>query len=248
MTPLLDGVRSVLFAHAHPDDETLATGALIAWLTGRGVAVSVLTATRGERGEIVSGVVVSDDLDGHREAELAGALAALGVARHGWLGSGEARVSGLGERRYVDSGMQWVTPTVAGAATDSGPDCLVFAPVAEAAADLAAYVRAVGAELVVSYDSDGGYGHPDHVAMHQISRLAAEVTGVPFAVVVSIPRDGSAAASEPAVEWFDLAQELPVVTAALRCHASQLTVSGSDVIHSGGQREPIQTRIGLRRG
>ncbi|MBK8459870.1 MAG: PIG-L family deacetylase [Micropruina sp.] len=248
MTSLLDGVRSVLFAHAHPDDETLATGALIAWLSRRGVAVSVLTATRGERGEIVSGVVVDGDLDAHREAELAGALAALGVTRHGWLGSGPARVFGLPARRYCDSGMQWVTPSVAGPAADSGPDCLVAAPVAEAAADLAAYVRAVGAELVISYDSDGGYGHPDHVAMHHISRTAAELAGVPFAVVVSVPRDGSRASSESGVEWFDLAGELPAVIDALRCHASQLTVLGSDVIHSGGQLEPIQTRIGLRRG
>lgn len=247
MSSLLEGVGAVLLAHAHPDDETLATGALIAWLARRGVAVTVLTATRGERGDVVPGVQVEGDLVAHRVAELSGALDALGVARHGWLGSGAARAPGLAERRYADSGMRWVTETVAGPADDSGPDSLVAAPVSEAADDLAEFVRAVRAELLVSYDSDGGYGHPDHVRMHQISRVAAERAGVPFAVVVSHPRDGSVASGDPRVEWFELQSELPAVNAALRCHASQLTVDGPDVIHSGGQREPIQTRIGLRR-
>ena len=141
--------------------------------------------------------------------------------------------------------MRWVTPTLAGPAEDSGPHAFTAADPAGAAADLAAYLRAVRPSALVSYDADGGYGHPDHVALHHISKAAAAEAGVPFIEVVSQPRDGSIPARDDIV-WFDLPHRLPEVTAALRQHATQLTVDGADVVHSGGQREPIQLRIGLR--
>src|SRR3984957_1317473 len=105
----------VLFVHAHPDDETLETGGTIAALVDRGAKVTVLTCTRGERGEIIP-----DDLRPAleskaamaklREAELAAAMKILGVTDHRYLGDRNARWSGAADRVYVDSGMSWGKP------------------------------------------------------------------------------------------------------------------------------------------
>ena len=245
-----DGVRRVVFAHAHPDDETLATGALIQHLTRSGVAVAVVTATRGELGAVVPGPLSAlegtPELEPHRVGELTAALRALGAEGPYFLGDPPARAIGLAPRRYTDSGMRWITPTVAGPGGQAGPDAFTAAEVAEAAADLAAFLRFWRADLVVSYESDGGYGHPDHVHAHHVGVHAAELAGVPFAEVVSIPRDGSQPASA-GVEWFDFDGYYHELMPALTAHASQFTVDGRDAIHSGGQREPLQLRTGVRR-
>ena len=99
---------------------------------------------------------------------------------------------------------------------------------------------------MVSYQAAGGYGHPDHVRMHHVARQAAERAGVPFAEVISIPRDGTEPDSD-GVTWYDLDDRLAELLPALAAHASQYTVDGTDVVHSGGQREPIQLRTGVRR-
>lgn len=95
---ILDSATRVLFLHAHPDDETLATGALIADLIARGVEVAVVTATRGERGEITD-PGLAEDLVALRERELAAALAVLGVRHHAFLGTPPARAGDPGLRR-----------------------------------------------------------------------------------------------------------------------------------------------------
>ncbi|TFB94519.1 PIG-L deacetylase family protein [Cryobacterium sp. HLT2-28] len=233
---------SVLFVHAHPDDETISTGALIAELVAHGIRVSLLTASRGERGEVVpgplSGLEGTAALTTAREQELQRATAALGVADRFWLGEPPARAAGLAPRRYRDSGMTWIRPGLAGPARDVDGDALAIAPLAEVAADVAALILAQRPALVVSYDSGGGYGHPDHVRMHDAALAACRAVGTPFAEILHEPAaDG---------EWFVLDRHLSTVTAALRCHASQLTVDGSHIVHSGGQREPITTSIGLR--
>ncbi len=249
MTDPFRATTRAVFAHAHPDDETLATGALIQHLTEAGVAVAVLTATRGERGEVVPGplshLAGTAELDAHREAELAAALRALGAEGPFFLGEPPARASGVPPRRYRDSGMRWVTPTLAGPSEDAGPEAFTSASIAEPVADLAAFLTAWRAQLVVSYQADGGYGHPDHVRMHHVAVAAAESTGVPFAEVISIPRDGAPPESE-GVTWYDRSDRLDALLPALRAHASQFTVDGRDVIHSGGQREPLQLRTGVR--
>ena len=236
-------IRHVCFVHAHPDDETLASGALIAHLVDAGIAVSVLTATRGEMGGVVegllSGLVGTPALEQRREAELAGALASLGVREHAYLGMAPARAVDE-PRRYRDSGMRWVTPTVAGPAEESDERSLSLADGAEATADIAAYLRSVGADLVVSYDTDGGYGHPDHVRSHELAKAAAGEVGIPFAALT--------AHRDLADRWWELEPYLPRVAAALRHHRTQLTVhdDGATVTHSGGQSEPILTSTGLR--
>ena len=185
------------------------------------------------------------ELDVHRVGELTAALRALGAEGPFFLGDPPARATGLAPRRYTDSGMRWVTPSVAGPGDDAGPDAFTSAPPDEAAADLASFLTWWRADLVISYESDGGYGHPDHVHMHHVARRAAERVPLPFAEVVSIPRDGTAP-PQHGVEWFDLTDRYDQLLPALLAHASQFTVTGRDAVHSGGQREPLQLRTGVR--
>lgn len=243
--PILDGVRRVLFCHAHPDDETLSTGALIGHLVDHGVACDVVTATRGEMGEVVPGplshLAGTDELHAHREGELAGALAVLGVENHAFLGTSPARAQGLEPRTYRDSGMQWIREGLAGPADTTDQRAFSVASIDDELADLLALVAAWQPDLLVSYDANGGYGHPDHVRMHHLARAAASAAGVGFAEVRHEPGEG--------VEWFELDVQLPRVAGALRHHATQLTVQpdGAHVVHSGGQHEAIVTRVGLAR-
>ena len=243
---LLEEWSRVVVAHAHPDDETLSTGVLLAELSRRRVQAYVVTATRGEEGGLVEGVPAAepgtDAYAAHREQELAEALVELGVHQHAFLGAPPALAAGRSPRLYRDSGMRWVTPTVAGPADGEDPRSFTAAPAAEAAADLAAYVRHVQPDALVTYDADGGYAHPDHVRLHEVALLTARETGVPLVVLAADAAD----ASED-WEWHDLAAHRPAVAAALSHHATQLTVIGGEVVHVGGQREPIRTRIGLRR-
>lgn len=231
----LDDAARVLFLHAHPDDETLATGALIADLVARGVEVAVVTATRGEQGELTD-PRLTDDLVALRESELAGALAVLGVPHHAFLGTPPARATGLPPRHYTDSGMAWVTPDLAGPGPDAGPDSLSAAELSEPAADLVAYAHRYRPDVLVSYQADGGYGHPDHVACHRIAAAAAERAGVRFVEVVSHPPSGPG----PLDGYRDLVAE------ALRRYRSQLWIDEGEVVHVGGQRHPIPTSGDVR--
>ncbi|RMB61744.1 PIG-L family deacetylase [Tessaracoccus antarcticus] len=232
---------NICFVHAHPDDETLATGALIAHLGQEGHQVFVLTATRGEMGDVVPGplspLAGTPELELRREQELAGALEVLGVTGSAFLGSDTARAI-LPSRRYLDSGMRWVTPEVAGPAEHADEASLSAADHTEVAADIAAYLRHIDAELAISYDVDGGYGHPDHVAMHHATRRAASQVGIGFAVISPEPGDG--------VHWYALEDLLPVVVEALGHHQTQLSVHGTTLTHSGGQPDVVRTSVGLK--
>lgn len=246
---LIPDARRVLLVHAHPDDETLATGALIADLVADGVEVHVVTATRGERGELMPDVADvepgSPAYVALRERELAGALDALGVSTHSFLGMPPARDPGaVGSRSYRDSGMRWVRDGLAGPAADSGPESFTAAMMADAVADLSAAVTATDPDLLVTYDAGGGYGHPDHVRTHEVTTAVARAHGIP--VIEVIPPDREVPGDASAVQWHDRSEHLPRVQEALRAHASQVRVEGADVVHVGGQREPIVTRVGLR--
>lgn len=244
---LLDSVTSVLLVHAHPDDETISTGGLIAHLASSGIRVSLVTATRGERGEVVAGPLAelagTPALAEARERELERAARALGVHEGFWLGEGPARAPRLPPRRYRDSGMQWIRPGLAGPAPDSETDALARAPLDEVTADLVAVLQHVRPSLVISYDATGGYGHPDHVRVHDAALAASRSLAMAYAEILDSPELDHAAAH---AEWFDLGAQQDIVRTALRCHASQLTVDGDFIVHSGGQRDPIRTAIGLR--
>ncbi|MFC5928702.1 GlcNAc-PI de-N-acetylase [Cryobacterium melibiosiphilum] len=240
-TSILDGCCSALFVHAHPDDETISTGALIAELVARGIRVTLLTATRGERGEVVAGPLTglegTVELAAERERELQRATDALGIAERFWLGEIPAQEPSRSPRRYRDSGMEWIRPGLAGPANDVDEDALVRAPLVEVVTDVAALMRHVEPDLVISYDNGGGYGHPDHVRVHEAAVQASAECRIRFAEIASTPG--------ARVEWFELEEHRATVTAALRQHASQLTVDGTEIVHSGGQRETITTSIGL---
>jgi N-acetyl-1-D-myo-inositol-2-amino-2-deoxy-alpha-D-glucopyranoside deacetylase len=216
----------VLFVHAHPDDETLATGGSIAALLDTGAEVTVLTATRGERGEMLTPALAPLFGDGprvaaHRQTEIAGALAALGGPRHLWLGQPGARPTDLAPRWYTDSGMQWGADGRAEAAGDAPADSLTSADISEVVDDIRAAIRTTGADVVVTYGDDGGYGHPDHVRVHHAARYAAKAEDLPFAMVVD-PESGEADLV------VDTAGVRPRLRAALEQYRSQLTVDPVD--------------------
>ena len=238
-----EGARSVLFVHAHPDDETLSSGGVILRLVERGVRVTLLTATRGERGGVVPELQerIGDDpevLTGIRLDELRRAVEVLGIRDAYFLGEPPARAAGLPPRRYSDSGMRWVTPTVAGPVDDAAAEALTLAPEAEVVSDVLALIRHTRPDVVVSYDDHGGYGHPDHRCIRAAALLASREAGVPFAELVAAEALGAFV--------VDASDRLDGIADALRAHATQLTVDGDHVVHCGGQREPIATVVGVR--
>jgi N-acetyl-1-D-myo-inositol-2-amino-2-deoxy-alpha-D-glucopyranoside deacetylase len=228
----------VLFVHAHPDDETITTGGTLATLVDRGAAVTVVTCTRGERGEVVAGVPVPESaeaLAAVREAELRAALGILGVTDHRFLGGADARWGTRPLRRYTDSGMRWGA-SGAEPSDELDPASLTAAEFGEVAADIAAVILAVRPDVVVSYDHTGGYGHPDHVRAHEAARRAADVYGVPF---YAVQPEVAAAASAGSTLSVDVTPVFERKRGALRAYPSQLTVDGEELILSGGQRQPI---------
>ncbi len=236
--------RTYLLCHAHPDDETLATGAIALALRARGDGVAVLTATRGEQGEVrpgpYSALEGTPELGEIRHRELSAALTALGVTRHAYLGEPPARAAGASPRRYSDSGMRWLTPTLAGPRDDACPDALTAADEAEVAADIAACATAVGATDLVSYSDDGGYGHPDHIRMHRAAWTAAQALSLPFHVIVTDPEDAYD-------EWLDASAEREALDRAYDAYDTQLSRVGDDVTHVGGQPDRVIVAAGLRR-
>ncbi|MFI2702785.1 PIG-L family deacetylase [Cellulosimicrobium composti] len=213
----------LLAVHAHPDDETLATGALLATWARAGLPVTVVTCTRGERGEVIdtpahpTGVAHLEGdgpaLAAHREGELARALAALGVRDHVFLDAVALPGNdGAARPRYEDSGMAWVAPGVAGgvATEQLPPRAFVGVPLDEAAARLAAVVRERRPAVVATYEPGGGYGHPDHVRAHEVTVRAL---------------DQVAAAGEPVPDlWLSVAPE-SAVRAARRALAEDAQVA-----------------------
>jgi LmbE family N-acetylglucosaminyl deacetylase len=152
-------VATGVILHAHPDDETIATGGTIAKAKRDGHRVVLVIATNGEEGEPVPGVLDDGEQLGDRrvrEAETAAAL--LGVDRVAFLG-------------YRDSGMM-------GEPTNDNPASFWQADVHDAALKLAQILRDEEADLLVTYDSHGVYGHPDHIQVHRVGVRAAEYAGV----------------------------------------------------------------------
>ncbi len=165
----LDSPRRLLLVHAHPDDETIGTGATMARYAAENALVTLVTCTLGEEGEVLVPELehlASDREDGlgqHRVGELAAACEALRVTDHRFLG---------GPGRWRDSGMM-------GTPQNDRPDCFWRAEFDEAVRELVAVVREVRPQVVVTYDSNGGYGHPDHVQAHRVTVAAFDAAGDP---------------------------------------------------------------------
>ncbi|MBC7403080.1 MAG: PIG-L family deacetylase [Microbacteriaceae bacterium] len=234
-------LERVLFVHAHPDDESITTGGTIAMLVERGSQVTVVTCTRGELGEVIPVDLPGLEGDGPalaevRTAELAAAMAALRVVDHRFLGEPGARWLEREPRGYTDSGMRW-GPDGAGPTESLSEDAFCAADFGEVAADLATVIDAVKPGAVISYDSNGGYGHPDHMRAHAAARHAAEVMGVPFWIV-----DTDAAGSALRV---DITAVLDRKTAALAAHRTQIVVVGDRFSLSSGPSRLIESVEGF---
>lgn len=161
--------RRILFVHAHPDDESIGTGATMAKYAAEGAHVTLVTCTLGEEGEVIPEnlrYLASDKenrLGEYRIRELAEACAALGVRDHRFLG---------GQGRWRDSGMM-------GSASNDHPDCFWRADVDEAAAELVKVIREVRPQVIVTYDDNGNYGHPDHIQAFRVARRAHQLAADP---------------------------------------------------------------------
>jgi N-acetyl-1-D-myo-inositol-2-amino-2-deoxy-alpha-D-glucopyranoside deacetylase len=168
----------LLAVHAHPDDETLATGGLLAAWAADGRPVTLVTCTRGEQGEVIPPELGHLEGDGpalaaHREGELAAASARLGVGDALFLDT--VTLPGRGAVVYRDSGMAWAGAGRAARRADLPPDAFVAAPVDDAATRLARVLRDRRPEVVVTYEPGGGYGHPDHVHAHAVTMRAVHL-------------------------------------------------------------------------
>lgn len=234
------GARRVMFVHAHPDDETITTGGTLAALAEAGFEPLLVTLTRGEQGEVMAGpleaLVAAHGLPVARQNELRTALAMLGVDRHAFLGVAPARAEGLEPTIYEDSGMEWQADGRAGAAANASRDALTQVPAVEALNDLLSAAAEAGAGAIVSYDDGGGYGHPDHVLAHRLSRAVAAALGLPFWEIIA---DDTPQSDADHVEMHDVAPWLERKVAALRAYATQLMVDGDEILHVGGQRQPV---------
>jgi LmbE family N-acetylglucosaminyl deacetylase len=157
-------MATIVAFHAHPDDEVLLTGGTIAWLAAEGHRVIIVVACDGD-------VWASPDQGpGRRLDELQASAAILGADKAVHLG-------------YADSGHGPVL-------FDDPPGKTRFAraDVGEAAGKLAALLTVEHADLLLSYDPQGGYGHRDHVRVHQVGARAAELAGVRV-VEATVPRE-----------------------------------------------------------
>ena len=241
----------LLFVHAHPDDETLTTGATIAHYVARGARVQVVTCTLGEEGEVIGdrwahlAVDNADQLGGFRIGELTAALRALGVDEPIFLG---------GAGRWRDSGMAGTPARHHQRFIDAEP--------AESVGALVAIIRELRPHVVVTYDPNGGYGHPDHIHTHEVTMAAVaassgrEYPGEPWTVpkvywtVMSTTAIAEAldALDDVPQEWIrvsiddvsfghpdeaidaviDVPDHLSAKVAALRAHATQVTVAPND--------------------
>ena len=157
--------RRLLLVHAHPDDESINNGLTMAKYAAEGALVTLVTCTLGEEGEVIPPELAAlapdrdDTLGPYRAGELAAAMTALGVTDHRFLG---------GPGRYRDSGMM-------GASQNDRPDAFWQAPLDEAAGELVAVIREVRPQVLVTYDPNGGYGHPDHIQAHRVAMRGAEL-------------------------------------------------------------------------
>jgi LmbE family N-acetylglucosaminyl deacetylase len=163
-------MATVVFFHAHPDDESIATGGTMARMAAEGHRVVLVTATAGERGEFPDGFLApGEDLARRRAQELAEACRILGVARQITLG-------------YGDSGM-------AGEPSNDAEGSFCRVDVDEAATVLAGVLKEEQAHVLTVYDEHGGYGHPDHIQVHRVGLRAAELAGTERVFMATINRD-----------------------------------------------------------
>jgi mycothiol S-conjugate amidase len=155
----------LLAVHAHPDDESSKGAATMAMYAAAGVEVMVATCTDGSRGDIQNPAVDGEphpkrDMAGARRLEMDQAAKILGIQQR-WLG-------------FTDSGLPEgdpLPPLPAGS--------FAVQPLERAAAPLVRLVRNFKPQVIVSYDENGGYPHPDHIMAHRVAVEAFAAAGDP---------------------------------------------------------------------
>ncbi|MCS4591717.1 PIG-L family deacetylase [Brevibacterium sediminis] len=255
----------VLLVHAHPDDETITTGGTIAELVSEGAEVMVLTATRGEGGEVIPAEL--KQLEGDRaglarvrEQEIAEAMRALGVRMHTFLGGTT--------RTFEDSGMEWGPDGHARPAASMTDNALCEADITTVARHIAAVIDAFEPHAIITYAANGGYGHPDHVRVHEATNAAIDFaewrTG--RLLYVDTPTEVARHSFDPHQAGFadtgfapaetipakppvgqividqDVSAVLPAKRAALEAHRTQVSVSGGFFALSNGVGQKIGDR------
>jgi len=216
----------VTFFHAHPDDEAIATGGTMASLADQGHRVVLVTATRGELGEVDDGFLDP----GSRWRPAARWSSPRRRASRG-RPTGVPRLRGFGH---------------GGEPSASRPDCFATADPDEAAGRLADLLAEESSDVLVVYDEHGGYGHPDHVQVHRVGMAAAERAGTPVVYMTTMDRDfmralrtralESELATEEEMEGADTMGEPP-------CGSPRRSTSapgGHQARGHGGPRQPDQ--------
>lgn len=148
----------LLAVHAHPDDEASKGAATNAYYASRGAEVMVVSCTGGERGDVLNDTLearaaADRDIAGVRRTEMAKAQEIMGI-QHRWLG-------------YLDSGLPHEGDPLP-------PDCFALIPLEHSTAPLVKVIREFRPHVMVTYDEDGGYPHPDHIRTHEVSMAAFE--------------------------------------------------------------------------
>jgi LmbE family N-acetylglucosaminyl deacetylase len=222
---------TIVFFHAHPDDEVVITGGSMAKAAEEGRRVVLIVATNGEHGEVPVDLGDGETIVQRRRRETDCSAAALGINHVLWLG-------------YRDSGMT-------GWDQNAHPESFWQADVDDAAARLAKLLAAEHADVLVTYDWHGGYGHPDHVQAHRVGHRAAALAGTPRVVEATFSRDAMRSYSfeELDEDWdpdlpaddgnplgtpeieihlaVDVSDYVEHKRRALACHASQTSDAGA---------------------
>lgn len=230
-------VSTIVFVHAHPDDEASQTSGSMARAAAEGHRVVVVFATNGDHGEAPDDLADGETVVERRRREAAASAEVLGLHRVAWLG-------------YADSGMT-------GWEQNQHHGSFLLADLEEAAHRLATVLDEEAADVVVGYDWHGGYGHPDHVKVHHVVHRGAELAAVrPRVLESTMNRDVvrqmfalAQAAGVPGADWdpdrpmddgnplgtpeaeihwqVDVSDYLAHRRAALAAHASQTTDVGA---------------------
>jgi N-acetyl-1-D-myo-inositol-2-amino-2-deoxy-alpha-D-glucopyranoside deacetylase len=241
--------RRLLLVHAHPDDESIGTGATMAKYAAEGARVTLVTCTLGELGEIIPPDLahLAWNADGglgqYRIGELAAACEVLGVSDHRFLGHAG---------KWHDSGMM-------GTPANEWDGSFWRADVEEAARDLLDVITEVRPQVLVTYDANGFYGHPDHIQAHRVAWRAFELadglvqkfyaTAIPRSVLAEamalLQEEGTGAGEVGGADFsrvesvddlpfgtdddevtteIDAREYLEAKLAAMRAHATQIAV------------------------
>lgn len=234
----MGAVSTLVFVHAHPDDEASQSAGTMARAVAEGHRVVLVTCTDGSQGEVPEDLAEGEDVVARRRAEAAESARVLGTHRVVWLG-------------YRDSGMT-------GWEANNDPESFHRADLEQAARRLADVLDEEDADVVVGYDWHGNYGHPDHVKVHPVTwRAAALAARRPRVLEGTMNRDAfrrsleqAAAAGiemdremdpdapaddgnpfgtpEKEIHWqVDVTDYLAQKRAALLAHASQATDVGN---------------------